>query len=429
MENMKYNEAIQYITDLCRFGINLGLDRTKKLLSLAGSPDKQFYIVHVAGTNGKGSTSVMMKEALRSSGLKTGLYTSPHLHSYRERIQINGELISEERFGEETEKLKKIIEKNSDLFPESPTEFEFLTILAARYFYEEKVDAAVFETGLGGRLDSTNALETDLSIITNIGMDHKEILGKTIEEIAREKAGIIRCGGKTIIGIQEYKEAEEVLNYIADKEEARKKTVKDIKYSIQNEIDNFQIVYLNHLNKEISLNLQGSHQVENMLNVVAALDFLKEDFKINEDDYFQGFKTVKWPGRLELLKFHGREILLDGAHNPQGAGKLREYLESRYKSRKIYYLLGILDDKDKKGILDEVGAMAEKIVISRPEGSRTEKWDILPFPYNEKKDIIFVENTEDALIELTKEIEEEDLILCFGSFYFISKIREIINLA
>lgn len=424
---MKFDEAITYINDLCRFGINLGLERSKSLLSLLDNPDKKYYIIHVAGTNGKGSTSAMLSQALISGGLKTGLYTSPHLYSYRERIQINQELIPEKDFSKETEKLKEIIKKNNKIFAENPTEFEFLTILAANYFAEEKVDVAIFETGLGGRLDSTNSLESNLSVITNIGIDHKEILGETVEIIAQEKAGIIKENGKTVLGIQEYPEAKRVIIEEAQKRKSEVKDVGKLEYEIIPEKDGMQRIFTKQLKSEILLNLQGKHQIDNMLGVLATFDFLKDDLNLDQEKFLKGLSTVNWPGRLELIKFQGRDILLDGAHNPQGARKLANYLDSKYYNKKIYFLLGILDDKDKKGILDEVYKQATDIIISRPSGPRTEKWNILPQGYKGKKNILCIEDNAEALSQIINNTESDDLILSFGSFYFISKIREIIK--
>jgi len=403
------------------------LDRTKKLLSLSGNPDEKYYIIHVAGTNGKGSTSAMLEQALLSSGLKTGLYTSPHLHSYRERIRINNKLISEENFAEETEKLRLLIEKNKDLFEENPTEFEFLTIMAANYFAREKVDVVIFETGLGGRLDSTNALRTNLSIISNIGIDHKEILGETIELIAGEKAGIIHSKGQVVVGIQENAQGKKVILEKIEKEKANYYDAEDISYKILPEKDGLQKIYVEELETEVLLNLQGEHQIDNMLSVISALKFLKKDLPVKISDFLKGLSKVNWPGRLELLKYQGREVLIDGAHNPQGARKLKKYLDSKYAGRKIYFLLGILDDKDKEGILKEVYENAVEIVFSKPEGSRNSEWNKLPSKFKYKENIIFIENTQEALLKLVHMTTKEDLILSFGSFYFISKVREIIN--
>jgi len=392
-----------------------------------GNPDEEYYIIHVAGTNGKGSTSAMLEEALLSSGLKTGLYTSPHLHSYRERIRINNQLISEENFAEETEKLRSLIEKNKDLFEENPTEFEFLTIMAANYFAREKVDVVIFETGLGGRLDSTNALKTNLSIISNIGIDHQEILGDTIELIADEKAGIIHNKGQVILGIQENSQGKKVLLEKIKKEEAEYFDAEDIKYKVLSEKDGLQRIYVKGLETEVLLNLQGEHQIDNMLSVISALNFLEKDLQINRSDFLKGLSKVNWPGRLELLKYQGREVLIDGAHNPQGARKLKKYLDSKYAERKIYFLLGILDDKDKEGILKEVYENAVEVVFSKPEGNRNIEWNKLPSEFKDKENIIFIENTQEALLKLVNKTKREDLILSFGSFYFISKVREIIK--
>lgn len=407
---MDYKEAIKYINDLCKFGINLGLGRTKTLLKLMGSPDEDLYIIHVAGTNGKGSTSAMLAAALENTGFRVGFYSSPHLHTYRERIKINGQDIDPDDFALGTSQLKEVIEASAHLFEESPTEFEFLTILAASYFKEKEVKIAIFETGLGGRLDSTNALASDISIITNIGYDHCQILGNTIEEIAGEKAGIIRRNGRLVLALQEFEEAAKLLRERALFLGA---SLKDARERID-------------CMDQLSLSLKGQHQKENMLNVLLSLEYLQEDFQIDQEKFLQGLSRAKWPGRLETLSFKGREILLDGAHNPQGAKALRAYLDQEYKERKIYYLLAILDDKDKAGILAEVWERAEEVYLSRAGGGRSEDWQLLPQNYREDPKLFFQEDPRQALRQIMERSKEEDLIVTFGSFYFINIIREII---
>ena len=419
---MDFQESVKYITDLCRFGINLGLERTKMLLSLAGDPDKDLFIIHIAGTNGKGSTSAMLRSALVSAGFKVGLYTSPHLHSYRERIQINGEYISEKDFAEKTGDIKRIIQDYSEIIPGEPTEFEFLTILAARYFADQKVDYAIFEVGLGGRLDSTNALKTDISIITNIGLDHQDILGDSVSAIAMEKAGIIREGSSLVVGVQDYPEAEAIIVKEALKKNVKYSMARDKKTDRISPKNGFQNIILKDTGENIQLKLQGAHQVDNLLNVLCAYDFLDKD--IDRNKFLEGLAKVDWPGRLESFLYQGRNILLDGAHNPQGAKKLKEYLEAEHSEKRILFLMGILDDKDKEGILRELNDLAFKVIISRPCGNRTSKWNELPGFAVDREKYILMEDTAQALsmaVELTK---KEDLIVSCGSFYFISEIRE-----
>ena len=188
-----------------------------------------------------------------------------------------------------------------------------------------------------------------------------------------------------------------------------------------------QRIFIDKLKREVFLNLQGEHQIDNMLSVIAALEFLEKDLSLDRNAFIEGLSKVIWPGRLELLDYYGREILIDGAHNPQGARKLKKYLDSKYPDRKIIFLLGILDDKDKEGILKEVYSKAAEIVISKPEGTRNSEWNKLPLEYELKGNIIFIENTEGALLKSLEISSKEDLILSFGSFYFISKVREIIK--
>lgn len=405
-----YKDAIKYINELCRFGINLGLGRTKTLLKLLGSPDEEFYIIHVAGTNGKGSTSALLAAALENAGLKVGFYSSPHLHSYRERIKINGQNISQEDFALETKDLKNAIEAYGHLFPESPTEFEFLTILACSYFKNKEVDIAIFESGLGGKLDSTNALATNISIITNIGYDHAYILGDSIEKIADEKAGIIRRGGRLVIGLQEYEQAGKIIRERALFAESQIKEARDI-------VDK---------KDKVNLALKGNHQKENMLNALLTLEYLQEDFSIDEQVFLQGLSKAQWPGRLEMLAYQGREILIDGAHNGQAARALRLYLEQEFKDRKIFFLLSILDDKDKEDLLEPLWDLAQEIIVARAEGDRSQYWKELPDKFKDDPKLSFIEEAEEGLEEILARSGQEDLILSFGSFYFINKIREII---
>ncbi len=423
---MEYKEAIAYVTDLCRFGINLGLERTKKLLEIAGNPDNEIQVIHVAGTNGKGSTAAMLSECLQSAGFLTGLYTSPHLHSYRERIQINGDWISEKEFAGHVVQMKNLISHNAELFKEPPTEFEFLTVMSALYFCKQNVDYVIYETGLGGRLDSTNALQTALTIITNIGLDHQKILGESLAEIANEKAAVIRPSGQVVVAVQEFKEAEAVIYEEIIKKEARFIASKDILFQKRSQTDLPQKIWLQREQQEISLALAGDHQVENMLNVIAAARFLAERRPIDYDLFMQGFHKVFWPGRLEAMEYQERHFLLDVAHNPQGVARLQKHLTTHYADTKIYYLAGMADDKDKEGMIRQIDPTAEKVIISKPDTVRSENWNILPDDLVSDPRFMTEESISLALDKICQVAGKDDLVVAFGSFYFVSPLRDII---
>ena len=455
-ETLAYRESIRYVQDLCRFGMNMGLERTRLLLDLAGAPDRNFFVIHVAGTNGKGSTSAMLLSGLSGAGFSTGLYTSPHLDTYRERIRIGNQLISEGDFARHVKVLRELIERHREEIPGEPTEFEFLTVLAATWLAEQKVDFAVFEAGLGGRLDSTNALETNLAVITNIGLDHQDILGDTVEAIAREKGAIIRPRQRVAIGVQEFPAAEAILYEIICRQEADFCAAKDRPFGDSpllgenRDTDTQQGVaqkgtvpkWANQLaNPSPALSLRGRHQLENYRTVLCVLDLLVKTHQIDRDRFLAGVARTEWPGRLEYFSIRGREVILDGAHNPQGARVLREYLEEWEKDRRIHWVVGILDDKDKAGIWRELYPLACRVIVSRPAGNRSAHWDSLPADlesmtpasrqHQAKPEILFFEDPAAALEEaLSADPDnpkaDKDLVLICGSFYLIGEIRKIL---
>lgn len=419
---MNYEESIHYIKELCKFGINLGLERIEKTLDLLGNPDKDFYIIHIAGTNGKGSTAAMIRAGLENSGLRVGLYTSPHIHTYRERIQINKEEISEEDFADMVERVRTVISDNLDEFETNPTEFEFLTAMAAEYFRDQKVDIAIFETGMGGRLDSTNALSSDLSIITKIGFDHKAYLGDTIEEIAGEKAKIIKAEKHVIIGIQEFDEAHSVILKEAEENHNIVWDSENMKFSVLESDRNSQIISWEK--SEIKIKLVGEHQVENLMNALNAYRILKDRFGLKPGEYFEGLEKTDWPGRIERFYYHNNEVIIDAAHNPQGAKQLVKFLSKEYADKGIIFLCGILDDKDKSGIMDELSKVGSEFVFAKAMDYRSENWN--EFKERAGLDISYIEDVKEAFLEVVKRANKEKLIVSCGSIYLISQIREIL---
>lgn len=320
---MLYQKAIDILISQGKFHINLGLERCQAVLKLIGSPEKKLQFIHVAGTNGKGSVCTMLSAILSASGLKTGLFTSPHVFEYTERIKINDIEIKRETFAQKIIRITQIADKNDIHL----TEFEILTVVAFEYFAENNVDIVVLETGLGGRLDATNVIEENLcSIITNIDFDHTERLGDTIEKIAYEKAGIIKANCPVIINADNIGFG--TVNQVAKK--------KNSKLIMAKEAPNF----LRDL-----LALKGEYQQKNLALALAGVEVLREKgFNISQESLKNGLKNVKHPCRFEYLKEDN--ILIDGAHNPDGTKALRKSLNDNFPNQKIKFIFGCLNNKN-----------------------------------------------------------------------------------
>lgn len=429
---MTYEEAMNYITSVGRFGSNYGLERTFRILELLGSPHKKLKLIHIAGTNGKGSTTAMVTKILRGAGYKVGMYTSPYLEEFEERIQINGENINKDRLVDLLEKVKVVIERVVEEGYEHPTEFEIITALMFLHFYNEKVDYAVIEVGLGGRLDSTNVIVPKVSVITSISLDHVNILGDSLQAIAKEKAGIIKENVPLILYPQE-KEVEEVILKVAEEKKSRVYLVKKEDSRLLN-INNDELyqevqVKSNKNTYSVKLPLLGEHQIINLsvaLNVIEAL-YEIENIIINRELIEKSLEDVKWIGRLEVL---GKKpaIVIDGAHNIDGIKALRRNVEKCFKYNKLYLLLGILADKQVKEMVKEITPIAEKVYALTPHSERAElsedlKKEILEFNPN----VVSLESYEEAFFSAVNEAEKDDLILISGSLYMVGDMRKIIT--
>ncbi len=339
---MNYTDAINILTSQNKFRINLGLERIQSVMNFLGNPQDKIKIIHIAGTNGKGSVSSILANILICAGYKTGLYTSPHLVDYTERIKINNNQISKEDFAYY---ISQIINLNEDL-----TEFEILSASAFKYFYDNKVDIAVIETGLGGRFDGTNICKTPvLEIITSISKDHTDRLGNTIEEIAFEKAGIIKENSAVIC-------SKDNLGFDVIKNAAKKTNsqliceFKDIKTEYENG-ENFAIIN----GKKYSFSLLGLYQQKNLALVLEAVKYLK----INDESLKEGLKTVFWPARFEYIK--NKNLVIDGAHNPDGALELKKNLEFYFKNQKRIFIYSSLATKDYKTIANTLFNLNDEI--------------------------------------------------------------------
>ena len=336
---MTYPEALSYLGEARCFGMKLGLDTMRELARRLGEPQKKLRFIHIAGTNGKGSTAAFCESCLRAAGYRVGLYTSPHLVSVRERFQINRDFISKDDFVEGMGVVRKAI---AQMHGQEPTFFEITTALALWYFAREKVEWVVWETGLGGRLDATNIVDPEICIITNIGLDHQQYLGNTLAEIAAEKAGIIKAGVPVAYGLKKGEAQEVILDKIK-----RKKSLVNWTGTPENlgmrDGKQWGRIGIAHDERDFALGLMGSHQIENAACAVAAMDHLRwgharnfnppDNPEITIEAITRGLETTIWPGRFEILSEEPL-IVLDGAHNSAGMEKLvetwRTFLASRY---------------------------------------------------------------------------------------------------
>ncbi|MCD7879176.1 MAG: bifunctional folylpolyglutamate synthase/dihydrofolate synthase [Candidatus Gastranaerophilales bacterium] len=335
-----YKSAENFLTSEEKFHIRPGLERVLAVLDILGNPQDKIKVIHIAGTNGKGSVCAILANILKCAGYKTGMYTSPHLISYTERIRINNENISDNDFAFYVDEISDISNKNNiDL-----TEFEILTVCAFKYFYDNNIDIAVMETGMGGRFDAVNVCKKPvLEIITSISLDHTDRLGDTIDKIAYEKAGIIKYDSAVIVSVQN--RGFNVIKNTAENKNALLIKSEDKIINIFENNTNYAIIN----NKKYEFPLLGCYQEKNLALAVSAVNFLiKTGLKINENNLESGLKTVNWNARLQYIS--GRNILIDGAHNPDAAYELKRSLDLYFKNQKRIFIYSTLNTKDYKKI-------------------------------------------------------------------------------
>lgn len=425
---MNYRETMDYIHNTAKFGMNFGLKRTKRLLEYLGSPHEKLKCIHIAGTNGKGSTSAMVAEILKESGYKVGLYTSPFLEEFEERIQINSVNIPKEKLCSVIEKVSKAVDKVSKEGLGDPTEFEIITAAMFLYYYEENIDIAVVEVGLGGRLDSTNILDPILTVITSISYDHVGILGTTLKEIATEKAGIIKEGVPLVLYPVE-EEAREAIVSVAKMKNCEINSVasNDAEFiKIIEEEKMYQVVRYN--NEEYKLALLGTHQVINFSVVMKIVESLRKlGYTISNENVKNALKNVVWKGRMEVVA-NKPYILLDGAHNLGGIEKLKESLNKYFNYSKLILIIGILGDKDVEHMLEKIIPSAEEIITVTPNSPRAMSATELKSKIERitSKKVSSFDRYEEAF-GYAKNISNEDgMILICGSLYMIGDMRKIV---
>lgn len=427
---MKYEEAMKYITEVGNFGSNYGLERTYKLLEHLGNPERDLKLIHIAGTNGKGSTTSMITEILMGEGYKVGMYTSPFIEEFEERIQINRNNIPKEGLAILMDEIKVAVDKVIEAGYNHPTEFEIITVLMLLYFKKENIDFGVIEVGLGGTLDSTNVIKPIIQVITSISFDHTNLLGNTLEKIAREKAGIIKRGIPTVI----YPQQEEVLKviknkcfemdselYIANNENLKFKNIVNLDKPYQ------LLKYNNEI--DILLPLLGEHQIINLSVAMQAIEVLnnKNIIDISIANIVKSIKNVSWKGRLEVLS-NNPYVVIDGAHNIQGIKTLSRNIKKYFKYENLYLILGILADKDVEEMIKIITPMAKKVYSVTPNSIRGELAESLKDEVSKfNKNCKAFDKYEEAYLEALNDASEKDLILASGSLYMIGDMRKIIR--
>jgi len=422
---MTYQEALDYFTRTEMLGSHLGLERMGELLKKLGSPERQLRFIHVAGTNGKGSTAALLDACLRAAGYRVGLYTSPHLVRYNERFRINGEPISDEVLAAAAERVKAA----ADTLEEGPTQFELLTCIGFCCFLEAGCDLVVLEVGLGGRLDATNVIEApEAAVITRIGLDHTELLGDTIEQIAAEKAGIIKNGCDVVLG-DPAEDVVRVTEAVCRAHGASLTLAEPARPLGDQSLEGQRFAWGPY--PEVRLSLLGEYQLYNAATALTVLEVLRrKGWNIPKEAILEGMATAVWPGRFECVSLHPT-ILIDGGHNQQCAEAVAASLRRCFPGKKCAFLTGVLADKDRRGIFDALLPLAERIAVITPDSHRALPAESLcawlEEAYGFTQAVPYATPAE-ALAALRRQAGPEDVICVCGSLYMVGEMRELFGL-
>ncbi|MDI6808379.1 MAG: folylpolyglutamate synthase/dihydrofolate synthase family protein [Candidatus Eisenbacteria bacterium] len=409
-----------------RSGMRPGIEGVRDLLSFVGNPEKRLKTIHVAGSNGKGSTAAMLESILRNQGLRTGLFTSPHIMDFRERIRIAGKMIEKEKVEEFLTACSRQIRNGKNSF------FEIATALAFDTFSRDDVDIGIIEVGLGGRLDSTNVVEPLVSIITTIGLEHTDILGDTLSEIAIEKAGILKNNGILLTSLGKGK-AFDQLRLAALEKKARfipvGETFPARLVSNSREGVRFQAKIDGH-NSDFFLPLPGRHQVQNASCSIAAACIMKEDdIIVDEESIRKGLSAVRWPGRLEIHRI-GKDVVFDVAHNPQAARALKNALSEIFPGREIQCVIGMLDDKDHKSFGKALLQVIDELWLAEPDTGRALPADELANRFAGFKGILHIEKSvPTALRQALQSGDGSGVLLVTGSFYVVGEAMKELGMS
>lgn len=417
-----YHNCLKEIYGLRRFGIKLGLSTIKHILGRLGNPQDQYNCIHVAGTNGKGSVAAMLASVLNMAGYRTGLYTSPHLVRFNERIAINNQPISKERVIQSYEQIKQVQQGRRE-----PTFFEFTTAMALFEFGQQKVEWAVVETGMGGRLDATNVIQPTLSIITNVSVEHREYLGRTIREIAGEKAGIIKSQTPVITGARQ-KQALSVIQAVAATRSAPVfRLGKDFR-TRRHSSGTFTYYGIDNTWHRLEAGLLGRHQVDNAAKVLAACEVLgRKNVQISQEQIREGLLQTRWPGRLEIV-CNDPFVILDGAHNLSAARNLARFLSNHLNRRDITLVIGILDDKPYRAMLQTLVPVCRRVILTQPKiDRRLPAQTLLPIVKEFTDEVTVVSDVQNAVLHAIKTAGANDAVCIAGSLYVVGEAKEALE--
>ncbi len=423
--NINYEQAVEYIHGIGMFGSKPGLERISALLDNLDHPEKDLKIIHVAGTNGKGSTSAMLSSILVENGYKVGLFISPYLESFNERIQVNNTPIDKENLAKLVTEIKPTVEKVAKTEVGQPTQFEIVTAMGFEYFKKIGVDFVILEVGLGGTYDATNVINPLISVITSIGLDHQAILGDTLEEIAGEKAGIIKKNTPIVTAVTK-KGPFEVIRAKAKEMDAPFYALKEhfqikrLDYSIEGQIFEYNI---NYKTREHKIYYLGEHQVRNASLALTVIHLMKDmGYDIDSEEVYQGLVNSKWPGRLEIIQ-KDPYVILDGAHNEQATEVISKSIKELYE-RKIILVLGILSDKNYHKMIKDLVPLAKNVFITAPDYYRALDTENLADEAKKYcKKVVEVDGVDNAINEALKIANKDDLILITGSLYTVGEAR------
>ncbi|HLO10885.1 MAG TPA: folylpolyglutamate synthase/dihydrofolate synthase family protein [Pseudoneobacillus sp.] len=426
-----YEQALDWIHSRLRLGIKPGLARMEWMMERLGHPERSVKTVHVAGTNGKGSTVTFLRNILQAAGYEVGTFTSPYIEQFNERISVNGIPISDQDILELTNLIIPLANELEETELGGPTEFEVITAMSFYFFAKlHPVDVVIYEVGLGGRFDSTNIIYPLVSIITSIGLDHTNILGDTIEEIAFEKAGIIKNGVGLITAVKQ----PEVQKVIKGQAESKKAPV----YQLGNDFsitahdsllkgEKFSLTTAYKEFQDLHIGMIGRHQVENASLAVVASLYLNQfySFLIEEDHIRKGLKEAFWPGRLEVLQ-ESPLILMDGAHNEEGIKALVEALSSRYHNKTIHIIFTALSDKKLDQMIHLLDKVADKLYFVEFDFPRASKAvDLYEISQSANKQ--YTEDWQNLFVEVSNSLNDNSILVITGSLYFISEVKAYIS--
>ena len=420
---MNAEQAIAYIHSVCWKGSIPGLGRTQELLEKMGNPEKKLKFVHIAGTNGKGSTAAMTASILRKAGYRTGLYTSPYIYRFHERIQVDGVEISDEDLTEITEYVKPL----ADSMAQSPTEFELVCCIAFEYFYRKKCDIVVLEVGMGGAWDATNVIEVpEVAVITNIGLDHTEYLGDTVEKIAETKSGIFKPHGHAVV-YRSTPSVEAVYERVcAERDVSLRKADFDGLVLKAHTLEGQ--VFDCGSRKNLVLPLLGDHQLHNASVVLSIADTLiGEGWKISEQNIYDGIRDVRWPGRFDIV-CRKPLFIIDGGHNPQCIEALVKNIRDYLAGKKVIALTGVLADKDYADMYKPVMPLVDRFVcITPPNPRKLEAEQLARYLRQAGAQAQASESILDGVKQAMELAGKDGVVLCFGSLYSIGGIRDALK--